>query len=66
MLDVYFLAKKMHQKGNQIMAKREYTSKRVAKIAGKQLKSKSTTKVTKTLAGTALTQAKDKNKKKTK
>ncbi len=44
------------------MAKIERTSPRVARIASKALRSKKTSKVTKTLAGTALTQARDKKK----
>lgn len=46
------------------MAKNEKTSKRVAKIASKQLRSRKTSRPAKSTAGSALTQAPDKKKKK--
>jgi len=42
------------------MAKNEKTSKKVAKIASKQLRSKKTSAPAKSTAGSALTQAPDK------
>jgi hypothetical protein len=45
------------------MAKNERTSKKVAKIAAKALRSKRSSKAMKTLAASALTQVKDKPKK---
>ena len=46
------------------MAKNEKTSPRVAKIASKQLRSKKTSRAGKSTAGSALTQASDKKRKK--
>jgi hypothetical protein len=46
------------------MAKNEKTSKRVAKIASKQLRSKKTSSPAKSTAGSALTQAPDKKRRK--
>ena len=46
------------------MAKNEKTSPRVAKVASKQLRSKKTSPAGKSTAGSALTQAPDKKKKK--
>ena len=46
------------------MAKNEKTSKRVAKIASKQLRSKKTSRPAKSTAGSALTQAPDKKRRK--
>ena len=46
------------------MAKNEHTSPKVASKASKQLKSSSTSKAGKSVAGSALTQAKDKGGKK--
>ena len=46
------------------MAKNEKTSPRVAKIASKQLRSPKTPPAAKSTAGSALTQAPDKKKKK--
>ena len=46
------------------MAKNEKTSPRVAKVASKVLKSTKETSNAKTIAGSALTQAKDKPKRK--
>ena len=46
------------------MGKNEQTSKKVGKIASKQLSSKSTSKAAKSTAGSALTQRPDKPKKK--
>lgn len=48
------------------MAKNEKTSKRVAKIASKTLKSKKASTSSKSLAGSALTQTPDKKKRKKK
>ena len=45
------------------MAKNEKTSKRVGKIAAKQLKSKKTSRAAKSTAGSALTQRPDRKKK---
>jgi len=45
------------------MAKSEQTSKRVGKIASKQLRSKKTSDASKSTAGSALTQRPDKKKK---
>ena len=45
------------------MAKNEKTSKRVAKIASKQLRNKKTSRPAKSTAGSALTQAPDKKRK---
>lgn len=46
------------------MAKNEKTSPRVAKIASKQLRSKKTSPPAKSTAGSALTQAPDKKRRK--
>ena len=46
------------------MAKNEKTSPRVAKIASKQLRSKKTSRAGKSTAGSALTQAPNKKRKK--
>jgi len=45
------------------MARNERTSKRVASKAGRLLRKKSTSKATKSVAGSALTQAPDRKKK---
>jgi len=46
------------------MAKNEKTSRRVARIASKQLRSKKTSRPAKSTAGSALTQAPDRKRKK--
>jgi hypothetical protein len=46
------------------MAKNEKTSKRVAKIASKQLRSKKTSRPAKSTAASALTQAPDRKRRK--
>jgi len=46
------------------MAKNEKTSRRVARIASKQLRSKKTSRPAKSTAGSALTQAPDTKRKK--
>jgi hypothetical protein len=46
------------------MARNEKTSKRVAKIASKQLRSKKASSAARSIAGSALTQAPDKKRRK--
>jgi hypothetical protein len=53
-----------HSIAEALMAKNEKSSKKTAKLAGKVLASKSSSKTAKTLAASVLTQAPDKKKKK--